>query len=373
MKTHSTFVSKGTQLEGRLQRLLFHQGYFAVRNIFIPGHRQAPGATTPDIDVLGYMFAEDFVPKKVIYDCKSGKSPAVNRILWLQTIAHRVNADRVYMVRPNTARDIKLYGLAEGVYFVDFETVERMERDYMEGLPITKGSTRAEFLAVTEELNRALKDSNVTRALQVIRTDFWFLPSCAALKQVIAQYERLGPMSTLPGLSSLALQWLKAMLVSLFTLGILRICSEVINLAPKEREGVLKQRLVSDRIPYREFASLVRTTFEYAHSIYGKQAALPLGDFYEIPPPQYTDSLLDLVTRSLRHPKEAILMPRFSECVLFEYVLLGKTVDTASVEQIFGRPYSHLQGHYRDYLFFLSDICPATKDFLKSLFPSEAK
>lgn len=371
MKGYHTFVSKGTQLEGRLQRLLFHQGYFAVRNVFIPRHRQAPGAATPDIDVLGYMFTEDFVPRKVIYDCKSGKSQAVNRILWLQTMARRVNADRAYMVRPNTPQDIKFYGLAEGIYFVDFETLARMEREYTEGLPVIKGSTEAEFLAVTEELNRALKDSNVVRALQVIRTDFWFLPSCAALKQVLAQYECLGPLNTLPGLSSLALQWLKAMLVSLFTLGVLRMCSEVIGLAPTEREQVLKQRLVSDRIPYREFTSLVRTTFEYAHSVYGKQAGLPLGDFYEIPPPQYTDSLLDLVTRALRHPKEAILMPRFSEYMLFECVLRGKVVDTASVQQIFRRPYPALLGHYRDYLFFLNNICSSTRDFLSSLFPTE--
>jgi hypothetical protein len=369
MKGYHISVSPGTQLEGRIQRLLFHQGYFAVRDIFIPSHSQAPGASTPDMDVLGYTLTEDFHITKAVYDCKSGASQAVNRILWLQTVARRINADRVYLVRNKTKQAVKFYGLAEGVYFIDFDTLDMMEQAYMTSLPVINGSTTSEFLAATEELKRVRKNPDVERAIQVINTEFWFLPSCAALKKVVAQYERICPASTIPVLSDISLQWLKAMLVGLFTLGVLRICGEVVSLSPREREELLRQRLVSDRIPYSEFASLVKTTFEYAHSVYGKQAALPLGDYYVVPPPKYTDSLLDLITRALKRPREAILMPRFSECVLFEYVLLGKTVDQAKMEQLFRRPYADLLAHYRDYLFFLDAICPATREFLKTLFP----
>jgi len=368
---HPAFVPKGMQLESRVQQLLFNQGYFAARNIFIPGHSQASGAATPDIDVIGYSFTEDSLLKKVIYDCKSGKSQAVNRILWLETMARRIRADRAYIVRANTPQDIKLYGLAEGVYFIGFEMLSRMENNYMGNPPIIIGSTGQEFLAASAELRSAVKNRDVGQALRLVHTNFWFTPSCTAIKQVIAQYERICPINILPGLSTMALQWLKATLVNLFLLAILRICGDVITLAPREREGVLRKRLVSDKIPYAEFTSLVRTTFEYAHSVYGKQESIDPRNLYEIPPPVYTDSLLDLVDRTLKRPREAILIPRFSECVLFENVLLGKAIDTTRIEELFGRPYQDLQSHYRDYLFFLSRICPDTKGFLKILFPPE--
>ena len=159
-------------------------------------------------------------------------------------------------------------------------------------------------------------------------------------------------------------------LISLFTLGVLRICSEVINLARDERAEILKQRLVSDRIPYDQFISLVRTSVEYAYSVYGKQQGLPLGNLYDIPPPQYTDSLLDLIERALKHPREAVLMPLFSEYMLFDYVLPGVTIDPQATELVFRRPYTQLLSHYRDYIFFLSRISPSIKEFLQILLSS---
>lgn len=189
---------------------------------------------------------------------------------------------------------------------------------------------------------------------------------------MIARYERVSEIGPLPGLSPGSLQWLKATLINLFILGILRICSEAIGLSQAERGEVLRQRLVSDKIPYGEFTSLVRTAFEYAYTIYGKPQGLAIGEHYQIPPPKYSDSLLDLITRALNHPKEAVTMPLFSECLLFEYILPEKTVDTKAIELIFGGSYDHLLSHYRDYIFFLSTICPKIKDFLRPLLPNRS-
>ncbi|MBA7569364.1 hypothetical protein ES708_11103 [subsurface metagenome] len=371
MTSGNISIPAGVQLEARIQRLLFNQGYFAIRNVFLPGHYQARGASTPDIDVLGYNFSEDFVPTRVIYDCKSGRSAAVvNRVLWLQTLARHANANRVYMVRRDTQKDIKYYGLAEGVCFIDFATLDELEQNHV-GSTI-KGSTNTEYLAACYELRRPTRSPDIAHALTTVHTDFWFLPSISAVKQVISRYERISAISTLPGLSPRNLQWLKATLIALFVLGILRICSETIGLNQAEREEVLRQRLVSDKIPHGEFTSLVRTAFEYAYTIYGKPQGLPMGEHYQIPPPKYSDSLLDLITRALKHPKEAVVMPLFSECLLFEYILPEKTVDIHAIELIFGRSYDHLLSHYRDYIFFLSKICPSIKDFLRPLFPNQS-
>jgi hypothetical protein len=370
MTSGHTSIPAGLQLEARIQRLLFNQGYFATRNVFLPGHYQARGASTPDIDVLGYSFSQDFVPTIVIYDCKSGRSAVVNRVLWLQALARRVNATRVYMVRRDTRKDIKYYGLAEGVRFIDFAMLNELEQDHI-GSTIN-GSTTTQYLTTYYELDKSIKKSDLLHALKTIHTDFWFLPSISAVKQVIARYERIGAINTLPGLSPSSVQWLKSTLITLFVLGILRICSETIGLSRAEREELLRQRLVSDKIPYEEFTSLVKTSFEYAYTIYGKQQGLPIGEHYQIPPPKYSDSMLDLIARALKHPKEAVTMPLFSECLLFEYILPERTVDTHKIELIFGRPYSHLLSHYRDYIFFLSAICPTTKDFLRPLLPNQS-
>lgn len=281
-----------------------------------------------------------------------------------------VNANRVYMVRRDTQKDIKYYGLAEGVRFIDFATLDELEQNHIDST--IKGSTNTEYLTAYNELHRPTKSPDIAHALTTVHTDFWFLPSISAVKQVIAQYERIGVINTLPGLSPRSLQWLKATLITLFVLGILRICSETISLSQAEREEILKQRLVSDKIPYKEFTSLVRTSFEYAYTIYGKPQGLPMGEHYQISPPKYSDSLLDLITRALKHPKEAVIMPLFSECLLFEYTLPEKTVDTHAIELIFGRSYDHLLSHYRDYIFFLSTICPNIKDFLRPLLPNQS-
>lgn len=369
MASNSYSIPRGVLLEGRVQKLLLNQGYFAVRNVFIPGHYQAKGASQPDIDVLGYLFTTDFTPTKVIYDCKSGSSQMVNRVLWFQTLSHRINANRSYIVKKDIKRDIKLYGLAENVHLLDYNALDELEKTIIDSSPIL-GSSRTEYLLASMEINRLQKNPAIRDALKVIRTDFWFQPSCSAIKRIIAQNERIGTLSTLPGLSPVGLQWLKAMLVSLFTLGILIICSEVSNLNTGERDELLKRRLVSDKIPYNEFTSLVRTTFEYAHSIYGGRQGLPLGTHYEVPPPEYTDSLLDLVNRALRNPKEAILMPRFSECILFDYVLSGTQINKPVIEAQFGVSFDKLLSHYRDYIFFLINICPNIRDFLKALLPT---
>lgn len=321
----------------------------------------------PDIDVLGYLFSHDFISTRIIYDCKSGKSHPVNRVLWLQTLARRINADRVYLVRHDTKKYIKFYGLAEGVHFIDFSVLDKMEQNNIGAIAI-KGSSAAEYLGAASELQRSLKrQQDIGSAMQLIHSDFWFLPSCSALKKVITQYESVAAISTLPGLSPRGLQWLKSNLINLFILAVLRICSEVVNLNQDERAEILKQRLVYDRIPYDQFVSLVRTTIEYAHSVYGKQQGIPLGDLYNIPPPQYTDSLLDLIERALKHPKEAVLMPLFSEHVIFDYVLPGVSIDAQAIEQVFQRPYTQLLSHYRDYIFFLSRISSTIKDFLPIL------
>lgn len=369
MTIDKTTSSTGIQLEARVQRLLFNQGYFAVRDIFIPGRYQASGASTPDIDVFGYLFSQDFTSIRVIYDCKSGRSHPVNRVLWLQTLARRIHADRIYLVRPNTKKHIKFYGLAEGVHFIDFSVLDRMEQDNIEATPV-RGSSATEYLGAASELQRSTRNQQISRAMQLIHSDFWFLPSCSAVKRAIAQYESIAAISTLPGLSPRGLQWLKSTLISLFTIGVLRICSEVNNLDQDERAEILKQRLVSDRIPYERFISLVRSSFEYAHSVYGKQQGLPLGNFYNIPPPPYTDSLLDLIERALKHPREAVLMPLFSEHILFDYVLPGVTINPQAIELVFRRPYTQLLSHYRDYIFFLSRISPSIKDFLQILLSS---
>lgn len=364
MTIDKTAPAKGIQLEARVQRLLLNQGYFAARGIFIPGHYQASGASTPDIDVLGCMFSHDFVSTRVIYDCKSGKAHPVNRVLWLQTLARRIDADRAYLVRRDTRKDVKFYGLAEGIHFIDFSVLDRMEQDIGEATSI-RGSSAAEYLGAVSGLQRSIRNQEISQAMRLIHSDFWFQPSCSVTKRVIAHYESIGTISTLPGLSLRWLQCLKSTLINLFTLVILRVCSEVVNLAQDERAEILKQRLVSDRIPYGQFISLVKTSIEYAHSVYAKQQGIPIGNLYDIPPPPYTDSLLDLIERALRHPKEAVLMPLFSEHLLFDYVIPGLTIDPQAIERIFQRPYGQLLGHYRDYIFFLSNISPSIKDFLK--------
>ncbi len=368
MVRQSYALTEGVLLEGRIQKLLLNQGYFAVRNVFIPGHYQARGANQPDIDVVGYQFTTDFTPIKVIYDCKSGSSQMVNRVLWFQTLSRRINAQRSYIVKKEIKRDIKLYGLAENMHLLDFFALDDLEKSFIGASPIS-GSSSPEYLSASLEINRLQKNATVKDALKVVRSDFWFQPSCSAIKRIIAQHERIGTISTLPGLSPMGLQWLKAMLISLFSLGVLNICSEVHLLNEQERKELLKRRLVSDKIPYNDFASLVKSTFEYAHLIYGEKQGVPLGTHYEVPPPDYTDSLLDLISRALRNPREAILMPRFSECILFDYVLRNAPINKANIESQFGLPFDKLLSHYRDSLFFLVNICPNIRDFIKDLFP----
>ena len=364
-------LPKGVLLEGRVQRLLFHQGYFSFRNIFLPGPREWRGGSTPDIDVLGYRFTDDFVPTKIIYDCKAGGSKAVTRILWLQSLARMVEADRTYMVRPNTPTGLKFHGLDNQVYFVDHHLLTDLEKNYLLDSSGVHASSNSVSMAAQDELRSANGKNQevVHRAVQVLNSQFWFFPAAAAIKRILATYEQLAPLNTVPGISPAALHWVKGSLVNLFVLGILRLCSEVANLSRQERITILRQRLVSDRIPYEQFGSLVKTTFEYAYTVYGSQTAMPMSDYYQIPPPEYADSLIDLVDRALMRPRIAVSMPRFSDLMVFEYVIPEKPVDQAVVEKIIGESYDSLLAHFRDYLFFLTNISPCTSTLFKSILP----
>lgn len=365
-----TSLSKGIALENRIQRLLFQQGYFAIRNIYLSGYSQAKGASTPDIDVLGYIFTKDFIPIKVIYDCRTSSGQIVNRILWLQTLSRRIGANRAYMVRPKVKKDIKMYGLSEGINIVDFTNLESIEKSCSKNMASFQGSAGDSYVLLPIEVRSKNKHPVLGQAIRLIQTDFWFLPSYTAMKRTIGQYEKVMPYTTVPGISAHALNWIKAMLINLFVVGVLRIAGETLCLNDKEREDMLKQRLITEKLPHAEFMLLVKDIFEYAYSVYGRQAGLPFGSHHEIPPPDYADSLLDLVTRVLKNPEEAQLMPRFSECVLFDCILSGQSIDSSAMENYLKRSYTDLLRHYRDYLFFLNDRCQNTRDFLSILFPA---
>jgi hypothetical protein len=85
-----------------------------------------------------------------------------------------------------------------------------------------------------------------------------------------------------------------------------------------------------------ERRELIQAVLSYAEAVTGKKFPKGSDEHLNVPPPEYIDTLVDILERIFEHPASAIQVPRFLEVLIYDYIIPRKTIERKDLELFFG-------------------------------------
>lgn len=326
---------KNKPLECRIQRLLYHRGFLARRNLTIKSYFYPEVVDVTDIDVLGVRFSDNFDPEVTICECKSGRTNStVDRIIWLMGLSEYFSASNSIFVRKSIKAKIKSFANEVGVVPVDFKKLEELE----EQIEISESWVGSfDYKYYDQRMPRYYKavkeNTRISRVYWFLRSRFWYTDNSTRLKQLITALEVISK-SPLTEVHS----WLLFESTILLSIAILWLCHETYSFNSKERseyiENVLTtgvgSREVTKRILDSTYGVIVALMKEK-----GVEPSIPDYDLLRLEPPEYSKPLIGLVERLNQRPMKSVQIPRFLDIICYEYLLKGKEIERSKTEEIF--------------------------------------
>ena len=331
-------LTSGVGLEARVQRFFVAQGVFAERGLFpsaSPDHRML----STDIDVLISEYASGFHVTRRHAECKGGKIPLLDRILWLRGVRTLLGADGSYLIVPDFNKDASEFARALDIQLLTIKQLEGWEA----AIPVLQDfwPCRSDFQAYDSARAAWMKLSGSKEAdadwrflreiLGFIEIDSWlsfYYRHLNKLLRLIAdvarQYERRYSDINLELCSRYCFS---ALLVRLCQY-LLTICYDVSRLPVTDVGPYIHQRLIyGDQDPERTSGLIDGTVVWIKQGLEKKGIAMPpeidVGRLYE--PPQYTADLLELINKLLQQSHEARYLPIAMEAMQFSTPeLVGK-------------------------------------------------
>ncbi|MHA1755927.1 MAG: hypothetical protein ACTSVV_04090, partial [Promethearchaeota archaeon] len=312
---------KGKKLEYRIQRLFFYLDYFSRRSVPIRNYFYPDKADLTDIDIIGITHSFDFKSKLVICDCKTGHShKSYDRILWLAGLKQYIKANEAYFIEEKASRIKKLFANANDLKLLDLDRIEEIEKnleivDYI-------GSNKLELENLNTIIYALLKKETHTdfmRHYWFLKSNYWLEKNNIRLKQCINFIDLLKKRD----FSSIHRQYLYIETIILFSVSILEFVNEIFTLSEHDRllhtQIALKEGIISidqqDKI-LRLIRGIVK---QYVREECGKTPRLD--SIKEIPLPDYSDDLVELIERIIANPIYSSKIPKFLDYILYESVL----------------------------------------------------
>jgi len=328
-------IPKSTLLEYRMKKLLYYRGFLARRNLSLRSYFYPETVDVTDIDVLGIRFSDNFHPELVICECKSGEgNGTVDRILWLLGLSRYFTATSTMIVRRTIPAKIKNFASEVGVTPIDFERLEELEKS---GKSLSEwiGSFDYQYYDARRlQYYHTIKgDPGLSKVYWFVRSRFWYTDNSTRLKQLITALELISN-----NLGSEASKWLLYESSVLLSVAIIYLCRDTYPLSAKERPEYIANVLTTGLGSPEVAKKILEATYGVVASIIKeKSGETPYIDdkFLRISPPEYTESLIDLVERLTQRPKISVEVPRFLDLVCYEYLLKEKEIDQKKVEEIF--------------------------------------
>ena len=325
-----TVPTGGVGLEARVQRLFMAQGVFAERGLFpsaSPDHRML----ATDIDVLISEYVSGFHVTRRHAECKGGKIPLLDRILWLRGVRTLLGADGSYLVVPDFNKDASEFARTLDIQLLTLKQLEEWEA----AIPVLQDfwPCRSDYQAYDTARVAWMKLSRSKEAdadwrflreiLGFIKIDSW-LSFCyrhlnkllRLISDVARQYERTYSDRNRELCSRYCFS---ALLVRLCQY-LLAICHDVSRLPVTDVGTYIYQRLVyGDQDPERTSGLIDGTVVWIKQGLEKKGIPMPpeidVGRLYE--PPQYAPDLLELINRLLQQSHEARYLPIAMEATQF--------------------------------------------------------
>lgn len=329
---------KGLYLELRVARLLFAEGLTPFVNVWFREDVISRSVSQPDIDVMGCRFLPDATIFFAHYDCKSGDSKVVNRILLLSGLGHQIPPGPIVYIRKHTALDIKRYAMQNGIRIVDISQIDEKEKKFVKPIfgdtfPSISDRTIHELWLSTKGKS---KSHQLGRILDYFDYEFWAEGPLTRLKRSIAAAQLIQSACTEIGVTGNAGDLLTALVIRRFLFSLLNAASHISLLSVQEVSDVVKEQLITEKLPISEYHSLIESTAQLIFEVYGDPSKGPLkkNDYY-VPPPEYAEELTDLLGRSVElHESLPAVMPAFDALIIEDALRARKPVSDSLLRGI---------------------------------------
>jgi hypothetical protein len=324
-------LDAGTKAEVRVAQAWFWDGYFVRRGVDLQ-HRFGDGVSTvTDLDVLGFAFEPSLKHHKHIGEVKTGKASstprALDRALWLRGLRDLVGAQSGEVTtafRPSpTVRDVCRRLGATVQHLDDLAAREnRLAIDQVNDV----GSQGETIAALRKEVQHYVKhDPILERGYWFLVSEVWFLGPFDALKRTLGLIRELGkswPHESQQDATHAA-RWFFAEAVSIVTLNLAIIAGQANSMDHQAFQNMASAKLAGGDIPSYSIRNLSDRFDEYLGKILtsvdapAEIRATAMGAFLPVPP-DYTEPLIELVSRLAVDAASTALLPRQMDVVMFE-------------------------------------------------------
>lgn len=332
-------LDAGAVAEIRVARAWYWDGYFVRRGVDLQ-HRFGPDVSTiTDLDVLGYSFDEALSHHKQVGEVKTGKSGStprpLDRALWMRGVRELVGADKgevtTALQSSMTARDV-CRSLGVTIQHMD-DLTAREARLHIDG--VADAGSQGEYVALLRKRVHSFvkKDPTLERGYWFLVSEVWFLEPFDALKRTLGLLRQLSkswpPHTHVDALE--AAQWFFAEAVSIVGLNLVIVAGESLTMSEKQFQESAEARLASGDVPFFALRALSERVDEYLGKILGSLDTPPevrigaMGAFLPTPP-EYTEPLMELISRLASEARATSRLPRQLDAVIFERLVHGRSI-----------------------------------------------
>jgi hypothetical protein len=310
--------SKGATLEARVQRLFLAQGSFAERGL-IPAATADRKMLATDIDVFISEYVSGFHLTRRHIECKAGKFPLLDRILWLRGVRAMLSADSSYLIASDVDLDAEAFARSLQVEIFSVAQLDSWEAST--GVDPTVWPCRSDYTVfdVARRFwnNRATqKDADeewrwLRQVLQFIEVEGWREMRYRHLNRALRLFEELAkryPTLKADSDKRHAARYLfSALLVRLAQYSI-AACADVLPIPRTDRGNYLTRRLTFGDQQPEQAAGIISISIEWVkRSLAARGMTLPEEiDLSRVQaPPAYAREFAALIEEILAHSTEA--------------------------------------------------------------------
>jgi hypothetical protein len=117
----------------------------------------------------------------------------------------------------------------------------------------------------------------------------------------------------------------------------------------------------------RERKELINAVLTYVSALQGVKLPHTTESQIDVPPPKYTDYLVDYIERIYEHPRAAIQVPRFLDVIINEFIIPKNDIDKNILQKTFNGDLSILAKMSKNVVIFLERAIGFPKEILQPL------
>lgn len=371
-------LNPGHTAEVRVARAWFWDGYYSRRSVVIDHHFGIKSVTLTDLDIIGFSFDEALHCYKQIGEVKAGKSKntpkPLDRAFWMHGVKSLTGADRgEFTTALNVSEAVRSAASSLGIAIQEMSQLELRESRLRIESVLDVGSQGIEVAILREEVESFSRgDRMMEQAFRFLTTEVWSLNKYDAVKRTIGLIR--GLRKVWPPASRheerRVLAWFFAESISVFGLHLAMIAEDAVIAGGSKFSESAQTRLSAGDVPYHQMMRIADDVDRYVSKLL--QATVldhadriqALGAFRPTPP-NYSESLIELVVRMAQEARAVARLPRQLDAVIFE-----RLVHERDVSEIVGSRLGltgHTQRHIRLVAAFLEGWCDLPVEVAEAL------